>query len=89
MFLYVLQVFGVNEEEAVCAARLAGTERRQIITQRSGTRDTGKPAHMETEVQALFNSKRSCHHINRQPEISKKSNLIVTDYLFTGRCHPV
>lgn len=65
MLLYALQVFGVNEEEAVCAARLAGTERRQrIITQRSGPGDTGKPAHMETEVQALLNSSRSCHHIN-------------------------
>lgn len=55
VLLYVSQVFGVNEEEAVCAARLVGTERRQrIITQRSGTGDTGKPAHMETEVQALL-----------------------------------
>ena len=45
LHLCVVQVFGVDEQEAVCVTRLT--------SQRSGTRDRGKPGRMETEVQKL------------------------------------
>nr|XP_020451808.1 centrosomal protein of 170 kDa-like isoform X2 [Monopterus albus] len=45
------KVFGVDEQEAVCVSRLGGTDQREKLTsQRSGTRDRGKPGRMETEL---------------------------------------
>ncbi|XP_067440043.1 centrosomal protein of 170 kDa [Thunnus thynnus] len=45
------KVFGVDEQEAVCVSRLGSTDQRERLpTQRSGTRDRGKPGRMETEV---------------------------------------
>ncbi|KAM9857693.1 centrosomal protein of 170 kDa [Aulostomus maculatus] len=45
------KVFGVDEQEAVCMSRLGTTDQRERLTsQRSGTRDRGKPGPMETEV---------------------------------------
>ncbi|XP_053183107.1 centrosomal protein of 170 kDa [Scomber japonicus] len=45
------KVFGVDEQEAVCVTRLGSTDQRERLTsQRSGTRDRGKPGRMETEV---------------------------------------
>lgn len=50
----MVQVFGVDEQEAVCVSRLGSTDQRERLTsQRSGTRDRGKPGRMETEVQKL------------------------------------
>lgn len=47
-----LQVFGVNEQETVCASRLAVAEQRESLpSQKSGMGGRGKPARMETEVQ--------------------------------------
>lgn len=45
------QVFGVEEQEAVCLSRLAGGEQRERLgSQRSSTGERGKPGRMETEV---------------------------------------
>lgn len=50
----MLQVFGVDEQEAVCLSRLADADQREKLTsQRSGAGDRGKPGRMETEVQSL------------------------------------
>lgn len=50
----MVQVFGVDEQEAVCVTRMGSTDQRERFTsQRSSTRDRGKPARMETEVQRL------------------------------------
>lgn len=47
----MLQVFGVDEQEAVCVSRLrAGDQRERLTSQRSDTVDRGKPERMETEV---------------------------------------
>lgn len=55
MCVCVLQVFGVDEQEAVCVSRLGGADQRERLTsQRSGqVGDRGKPGRMETEVQKL------------------------------------
>lgn len=48
----LLQVFGVDEQEAVCVSRVGGTDQRErLASQRSGTRERGKPGRLETEVQ--------------------------------------
>lgn len=50
----MLQVFGVDEQDAVCVSRLGGADQRERLTsQRCGTGDRGKPGRMETEVQTL------------------------------------
>lgn len=50
----MLQVFGVDEQEAVCVSRLGVADQRERLTsQRSGPGDRGKPGRMETEVQKL------------------------------------
>ncbi len=52
LHLCMLQVFGVDEHEAVCVSRLGGVDQRERLpSQRSGTMDRGKPRRMETEVQ--------------------------------------
>lgn len=60
------QVFGVDEQEAVCVSRLGGVDQRERITsQRSGIGERGKPGHIETEVQNpesfyIFNGSLQC-----------------------------
>ena len=50
----VFQVFGVDEQEALCISRLGAADHRERLTsQRSGTGDRGKPGRIETEVQKL------------------------------------
>jgi len=50
----VLQVFGVDEQEAVCVSRLGVADPGERLTsQRSGMGDRGKHGRMETEVQHL------------------------------------
>ncbi|KAM7393780.1 hypothetical protein PAMP_020629 [Pampus punctatissimus] len=45
------KVFGVDEQEAVCVSGLGSTDQRERLnSQRSGTRDRGKPGRIETEV---------------------------------------
>ncbi|XP_074541341.1 centrosomal protein of 170 kDa isoform X2 [Halichoeres trimaculatus] len=44
-------VFGVDEQEAVCVSRVGGADQRErLASQRSGTRERGKPGRLETEV---------------------------------------
>lgn len=53
----MFQVFGVDEQEAVCVSRMGAAEQRERLTsQRSGAGDRGKPGRMETEVQKLNTS---------------------------------
>lgn len=48
----MFQVFGVDEQEAVCVSRLGGGDQRERLnTQRSSTGDRGKPGRIETEVE--------------------------------------
>lgn len=50
----LLQVFGVDEQEAVCVSRLGGADQRErLAAQRAGPGDRGKPGRMETEVETL------------------------------------
>lgn len=64
------QVFGVDEQEAVCVSRLGGVDQRERITsQRSGIGERGKPGHIETEVQNhesfnIFNGHLQCQFFN-------------------------
>lgn len=58
MFMLVLlclcmfQVFGVDEQAAVCVSRLGGGDQRERFnSQRSGPGDRGKAGCMETEVE--------------------------------------
>lgn len=57
----MLQVFGVDEQDAVCVSRLGGADQRERLTsQRTTTGDRGKPGRMETEVQKLKVQTKSC-----------------------------
>lgn len=62
-----LQVFGVEEQEALCVSRLGVTDQRErLASQRSGTTDRGKPGRLEAEVHELksvkFKRKKLFHH---------------------------
>lgn len=47
----LLQVFGVDGQEAVCASKMGGAEpSERLAFQRSGTVDRGKPGRQETQV---------------------------------------
>lgn len=65
----MFQVFGVDDQAAVCVSRLGGGDqgRERLNSQRSGPGDRGKPGPMETEVEKLkaplFKSKsKSCQY---------------------------
>ncbi|KAM8878580.1 centrosomal protein of 170 kDa isoform 2-T2 [Spinachia spinachia] len=88
------EVFGVNEQETVCASRLAVAEPRESLpSQRSGSGmgGRGKPARMETEVlseQLMVGGPRwvsqwatlAASHIRTDPEGSGgDSHIMVTE----------
>ncbi|XP_044046622.1 centrosomal protein of 170 kDa [Siniperca chuatsi] len=86
------KVFGVDEQEAVCVSRLGGADKRETLTsQRSGTRDRGKPGRMETEVlreELVVGGPRwvsqwatlAASHIRTDPEGSGgESHIMVTE----------
>ncbi|KAM7418662.1 hypothetical protein PAMA_015999 [Pampus argenteus] len=86
------KVFGVDEQEAVCVSGLGSTDQREKLnSQRSGTRDSGKPRRIETEVlseELVVGGPRwvsqwatlAASHIRTDPEGSGgESHAIVTE----------
>ncbi|XP_062420522.1 centrosomal protein of 170 kDa isoform X2 [Pungitius pungitius] len=86
------KVFGVDEQETVCASRLVVAEQRESLpSQRSGMGGRGKPARMETEVlseQLMVGGPRwvsqwatlAASHIRTDPEGSGgDSHIMVTE----------
>ncbi|XP_065809535.1 centrosomal protein of 170 kDa isoform X2 [Labrus bergylta] len=85
-------VFGVEEQEAVCVARMGGADHRERLnSQRSGTGDRGKPGRVETEVlpeELVVGGPRwvsqwatlAASHIRTDPEGSGgESHIMVTE----------